>query len=662
VIHRDLKPSNVLVAVQEDKPVPKIIDFGIAKAIEHRLTERTLFTEQGQLIGTPEYMSPEQAEMSGLDVDTRTDIYSLGVMLYELLVGVLPFDSKRFREAGFGEIQRIIRETEPPKASSHLSSLGDVKTTIAEQRKTDVASLQRDLKGDLDWITMKAMAKDRTRRYSSASEFAEDIEKHLNNEPVVASPPSASYRVRKFVRRHKTGVVATMLVTTAILLGLALAVIGMMQASRERDRAQQEAVKAQTINEFLKDVLFSPDPYRRVGRDVTMLEALQSAEEKIETFFTDQPQTEAMAKNTIGELYRRLGRYDEAESLLTSALEIRKKLYDGDHLEIAESLFNLASLFHDRSEYSRAEPIYHQALEMERRVLGNEHSDVAISINTIARLYRDKGDLDKAESWFRDALELRKKLFGEEHADIAESLDNLAQVLRTKGDYAKAEVLFQKSLAINRRLFGEYHPETATNLVGLGSLKQDKEDYDAAETMYRQALRIQRRVFGDRHREVASTLVWLGHLLRMKGNYEEAEQNFREALSIYRGAFGEDHEYVATTLLNIAVLFRDKGQYEEAEPYYREALDIYGRILEPSHWIINNTRSSLGVCLMKMNRYPEAEVLLLSAYSGLRKTFGDNHNRAIWVVEKLVELYESWGKSNKSAEFRTLLKKREFQN
>jgi len=189
VIHRDLKPSNILVVVQEDKLIPKIIDFGIAKATEHRLTERTLFTEQGQLIGTPEYMSPEQAEMSGLDVDTRTDIYSLGVILYELLVGVLPFDPKTLREAGFGEIQRIIRETDPPKVSTRLSGLGDTDTSIAEQRRTDVAVLHKQLKGDLDWITMKAMEKDRMRRYATASEFAADIEKHLKHEPVLARPP-----------------------------------------------------------------------------------------------------------------------------------------------------------------------------------------------------------------------------------------------------------------------------------------------------------------------------------------------------------------------------------------------------------------------------------------------------------------------------------------
>jgi serine/threonine protein kinase len=250
VIHRDLKPSNVLVMVQEDRPIPKIIDFGIAKAIEHRLTERTLFTEQGQLIGTPEYMSPEQAEMSGLDVDTRSDIYSLGIMLYELLVGVLPFDAQDLRSGGIDKILRIIRETDPPKASSRLSGLDDTRTSIAEHRKTDLASLCKELKGDLDWIIMKAMEKDRTRRYESANGLTVDIQRYLNNEPILARPPNTGYRLSKFFRRHKMGVAAAALVSSALIVGVAGLTIGLREAVKAKNEALQQAAKVEAISKL----------------------------------------------------------------------------------------------------------------------------------------------------------------------------------------------------------------------------------------------------------------------------------------------------------------------------------------------------------------------------------------------------------------------------
>jgi serine/threonine protein kinase len=217
--------------------VPKVIDFGTAKALQHSLTEKTLFTAYGKLIGTPQYMSPEQAELSGLDVDTRADIYALGVLLYELLTGTTPFEAERLRTAAFEEMMRIIREEEPPKPSTRVSTLGERATEVASHRKVDPALLCRALQGDLDWIVMKALEKDRARRYDTANALVEDLQHHLNHEPVLASPPSPVYRVRKFVRRHRMGVALAASVTMALVAGLVVSLIGFAQAKRERDRA-----------------------------------------------------------------------------------------------------------------------------------------------------------------------------------------------------------------------------------------------------------------------------------------------------------------------------------------------------------------------------------------------------------------------------------------
>jgi serine/threonine protein kinase len=331
VIHRDIKPSNILVFVQEKKAVPKIIDFGVAKAISQPLTERTLYTEQGQFVGTPEYMSPEQAE-SSKDIDTRTDIYSLGALLYELLTGVLPFAAETLREGGFENVKHIIREEEPKTPSTWLSRLGEKESTkLAQRRRVDIGTLRRRLCGDLDWITLKAMEKDRTRRYVSVAELAADIRHHLNHEPVLASPPSTVYRMTKFVRRNRalvTGIAAVLVVLIGGIVVSALFAVGQAraraQAEQARDKEASALAEAQAVADFLKDdVLASVDPAKAKAPEVTVRYILDAASEDIEGKFEGKPLVEASVRQTLGNTYLNLGKYNAAEPHLERAVAIQ---------------------------------------------------------------------------------------------------------------------------------------------------------------------------------------------------------------------------------------------------------------------------------------------------------------------------------------------------
>ncbi len=316
IIHRDLKPSNVLVMISDDKPVPKVIDFGIAKATAAALTEKTLFTEQGQLIGTPEYMSPEQAEMGGLDVDTRTDVYSLGVVLYELLTGALPFDAETLRRAGVAGIQEIIRQEEPKKPSTKVSTLGEKSTAAARVRRTDTARLSRALRGDLDWIVLRAMEKDRTRRYETANGLAMDVARYLRDEPVLAGPPSAAYRMRKFAKRHRVALAFAAVVVASISYAA-------IESNRQRVAAQKARDESEAVTDFLAKMLGAVDPGKK-GRDVTVREILDEAAKSIEKKFEAQPLVRARLMSTMGGVYRNLGRYAEARPLLEGSLAIRE--------------------------------------------------------------------------------------------------------------------------------------------------------------------------------------------------------------------------------------------------------------------------------------------------------------------------------------------------
>jgi serine/threonine protein kinase len=421
VIHRDLKPSNILIERFGEEHVPKVIDFGIAKAMGFSLTERTPVTEQGQLIGTPEYMSPEQAVMSALNVDTRADIYALGVVLYELLAGRPPFDPRTFRGRSFNEIQQIIRDVEPPRPSTRLSTVsGEVSedgdrsaAAIATRRRTDARTLRRRLRGDLDWITMKATDKDRERRYASVSGLAADVRRHLRHEPVLAGPPGAVYKLRKLIRRHRLGVTAATVVALVLIVGSVatawqavratdaehLAQERWTEAEDARATVEREAAIARAVNDFLnKDVLTAASP-KGQPRDITMREVLDAASKGIEGRFADAPLVEGYVRMILGETYFELGVYDLAETHLVRSLDLQLAESGEEDPDTIHAMSQLALVYQAMFRFDDAEPLARRALEASRRALGETHPDTRLVIRSLVFLYQDWGKPDQAAEY-----------------------------------------------------------------------------------------------------------------------------------------------------------------------------------------------------------------------------------------------------------------------
>jgi Leucine-rich repeat (LRR) protein/tetratricopeptide (TPR) repeat protein len=400
IVHRDLKPSNVLISTEDSKPLPKIIDFGVAKALTAPLTERTLFTEQGQLLGTPEYMSPEQAELTHNDIDTRSDVYSLGVMLYEFLTGALPFDHKVLQKAGFLEIMRIIREADPLRPSARLSSLGAEAQHTAASRKSTFSILPKLIRGDLDWIVMKALDKDRARRYGTAAELAGDVLRHLNHEPVQAGPPTRYYKLRKFARRHQAVVAAITAVLMVLVGGSIVSTVFAIGQARQRARAERQIQVTQAVADFLnKDLIASVDPIRSQGGPLTVREILDTAGQEIEGEFVGEPLVEASVRRTLGDTYRAIGELERAERHLKRACQLYQKELGDEDTAALDSINSLGGLYWAAGRYGEAEPLLLKTYQLKRRLFGEKHDDTIRALRNLVGLYDAWGKIKEGQEW-----------------------------------------------------------------------------------------------------------------------------------------------------------------------------------------------------------------------------------------------------------------------
>ncbi len=663
IIHRDIKPSNVLVTLHDGVPVPKVIDFGIAKATNGELTSKTLFTEHRQLVGTPAYMSPEQAEMSGLDIDTRSDVYSLGVLLYELLTGTTPFDVKVLLESGYAEMLRVIREDEPHKPSTRISSLGDTAASTAAQRHVDVKKLGAALRGDLDWIVMKCLEKDRRRRYETATSLAADIRRHLNDEPVTASPPSAVYMLRKFVRRHRGQVIAGGIVAAVLVLGVIGTTTGMIHAFAETRRADGEATKArlaaeaeaaakvtaqgnerlalaaaeraeaaqaeeakartraEQISEFVTTALKAGDAkYAGGGQDVTVLAAMDNAIADLDAGrFQDDPETEAKLKGLIAAILRNNGRLHEALALAEQSLAIRRGLHPGDHDDVAESLNELAWVESDLGHRDRTEQLMTESLEMYQRLHPGDDRHVAALLNNIAELRESTGRTAEAEPLMVQSLAMNQRLFPGDHRYVAGALDNLAKIRESQGRYQEYEALLVQALEMRKRLDPGDHPDVAVGLNNLAGARRALGRVAEAEALFVQSLEMRRRLYKGDHPVLAQTLNNLAAMRIGLGRAADAEALVTEALEMNRRLFPGDHPGVAHSLFTLSTIQLKLGRAAEAEPVSLEALEMHRRLYPGDYIGTAMSLVSVSRARRALQRPAEARSSLDEALAMLRR-------------------------------------------
>ena len=477
IIHRDIKPTNVLVTLHEGVAVPKVIDFGVAKATGQQLTDKTLFTNFAQMVGTPLYMSPEQAEMSSVDIDTRSDVYSLGVLLYELLTGTTPLDKDRIKRSAFDEIRRIIREEEPPRPSTRLSTLGDQAKTISARRKSDPAQLGRLVRGELDWIVMKALEKDRRQRYETANGLARDIERYLRDDPVEACPPSSIYRLKKFVRRNKGPVVAVAIVLLALtggVIGTSVGLVRAEQARRAERQAKQEALareaETKAVLEFVETRIFAaakPEGFGGLGQDVSLRQAIEAALPFVEKSFTDRPLIEARLRMTVGTSFYRLGQPAIAAAQFEQARSLYTKHLGHDHPDTLTSIHFVAKSYSDLGRHEEAAKLDEEVVALRKVKLGHDHRDTLTSMASLAAEYEHLKRYTEALKLDEEVLTLRKATLGADDRDTLGSMNDLANSYEYLGRFSEALKLREEVLSLAKAKLGV---ENATTLLATGNL------------------------------------------------------------------------------------------------------------------------------------------------------------------------------------------------
>jgi tetratricopeptide (TPR) repeat protein len=740
IIHRDIKPSNALVTQVDGKPMLKVIDFGVAKALYTRPGDKTL-TGQRHLIGTLHYMSPEQAE-AGVDIDTRSDIYSLGVLLYELLTGTTPFGHEGMPSVVLAEFQRTVREQEPQKPSTRVSSIwraankrgtcervtagagdrgaerpgsaerdapveahsrpGTVSPhtsdsassarEIAARRRSDPGSLCRRVNGDLDWIVMKCLEKDRTRRYDTANGLARDIERHLAGAAVDAVPPSLSYRLSRSFRRHRIGIATAGVITIVLIAGIVVSGWFALREAAARSEIELRRRDTEQVAEFqaaiLRDVKAKDagvrltqlllerldaalakdgvgdseraarldsfrDELRSVGTtdvavgliDQTML---TPAREAIARQFADQPIVDASLRQTLADVYENLGKLDAAVALQEEALTTRRRILGEDHPDTISSINSMGVLFVRSGRLEEAEAYYKEAIEKARRVLGEDDEETLRCLSNSAMLELRRGHADVAEPVLMQVLSARRRLFGDENVDTVASIINCVFLLQHQDRLSEAEPLAREALELSRRVHGAEHSGTLIAQNNLAMLLHQQGRMSEAEPYAREALALARRALGEEHPNTIAHLANLAIILQDQQRFDEAEPFYRESMEMAGRVLGKDHPNSIAFLFNVSNICRKLGRPVEAEAYSREVLERSTRVLGEDHpdtiWYMGD----LAQLLIEQDRLTEAEPLVSSALEKARRTLGDHNSTVFHCVYRMGNLLRKQGKPDQA--------------